>query len=251
MCTKEEGIEVENAYKQSALWCTAWKMLKLHALSPSQTRKSIGVDHFLSVGNQMSMETGPMCMDKEAFEVSYAVRQVALMTYCMKRCWNCMHCHRQGQERSLGLIIPCPLATKWIWRRVHCTWLERDSRLVMQWNSCSPDESQEKQLKLHAMTTAQTRKSIGSHHSLAVGNQMSLETGTLCIDRERFKVGYAVKQLLPWWIPWKVVEIARSDDSTDKQKRMESIFLVLSRPKQHGFSFHAHQRRSSHGRESI
>jgi hypothetical protein len=73
MCTKEKGIEFGNAFKQSALWCTAWKMLKLRALSLSQTRKSIGFDHSLSIGNQMSMETGPMCMDKEAFRVSYPI----------------------------------------------------------------------------------------------------------------------------------------------------------------------------------
>ena len=51
-----------------------------------------------------------------------------------ERCWNCMHCHRHRQGKTSGLIISCPLATKWAWRRVQCAWIKKLLRLVMQWD---------------------------------------------------------------------------------------------------------------------
>ena len=68
---------------------------------------------------------------------------------------------------------------------------------------------------------------------LSIGNQMRPGAGQLSIDRERFKVGYAVKQLPPWWITGKLVEIAHSNDGMDKKKHRVSPFFGRWQPREH------------------
>ena len=50
--------------------------MKYSASDHGTDKKKHQISHFLSIGNQMSMETGPLYMDRERFEVGYAVKQL-------------------------------------------------------------------------------------------------------------------------------------------------------------------------------
>ena len=50
--------------------------MKYSASDHGTDKKKHRISHFLSIGNQMSMETGPLYMDRERFEVGYAVKQL-------------------------------------------------------------------------------------------------------------------------------------------------------------------------------
>ena len=132
-------------------------------------------------------------------------------------------------RKSLGSHIPCPLATKWAWIRDDCAWKRRHSRLVMQWNSCSPDESQEKQLKLRAATTVRTRvrtsKKGWSQYFLSFQDQSNMDSAFMPTNEEAVVVGKAYNWSDPWQIAWEAVEIACTDYSRQGQEKSSGITI--------------------------
>ena len=81
---------------------------------------------------------------------------------------------------------------------------------------------------------------------------MSTGAGQLCMDREQFEVGYAVKQLLLGWITGKAVEIMScSVSGMDKKQAVELPFACPFKTNPHGRSSPVDQLKSIQGERTV
>ena len=155
--------------------------------------------HTLSVGNQTSMEMGPLYMDSGRFVISDAVKQ--LLTWWITRLAVEIAHSDDGTVKEKHWISPFLVLGNQMSMAMGPLHIDREIFKVFY---------SVKQL----LTWWITRKAIEIAHSndstilkkcqvwpfLVLGDQMSTEMGPLHMDRERFEVIYSDKQLLTWWI---------------------------------------------------
>ena len=204
-------------------------MLKLGALSPSRTRKSIGFDHSLSIGNQISMEMGPLYMDRERFEVGYAVKQLLRPWWITGKAVEIVRSNDSRQAKKDGIVISCPFKTKATWIQLSCGRTNKEAVVVRKAYKWS-NPWQIAWVAVEIACTDYSRQGQEKSSGITIPCTLAAKWNWIQVRCAWIKsYSRSVMQrnkLLSWRIAWKAVETACSDNNGTERKSNKGITIA-------------------------